>query len=75
MNDIINEIELLDCPLCHGGALLEEEGGWCHYVTCMECGCHTAEVSFEEDGDRLASARKAATLWNQGKVLSHHPGE
>ena len=32
-------IDLYDCPFCGGAGLLEEENGWCWYVTCMDCGC------------------------------------
>lgn len=73
--DIQNQIDLLDCPRCHGAALLEEENGWCYYVTCMDCGCHTAEVQFSCDAERLDAAKKAASRWNAGKVLSPEPGE
>ena len=45
--DIRQEIDLLDCPRCQGPALLEEENGWCYYVMCLDCGCHTAEVEFK----------------------------
>ena len=34
-------LEISDCPLCEGGALLEEECGGSYYVMCLECGCHT----------------------------------
>ena len=27
--DAFDDIVLQDCPLCGGGGLLEEEGGWC----------------------------------------------
>lgn len=73
--DIHQEIELLDCPLCQGAALLEEENGWCFYVTCMDCGCHTAEVGYRSEADRMDAAQRAAMLWNMGKVLSSAPGE
>ena len=33
------EIDLQDCPLCQGAGCLEEEGGWCVYVQCLDCGC------------------------------------
>ena len=46
-HDEINAIELQDCPLCGGPGLLEEEGGWCLYIQCLDCGCHTAELSFD----------------------------
>ena len=36
------DIELQDCPCCHGAGIIEEEGGWCLYVQCLDCGSHTA---------------------------------
>ena len=30
------EIELQDCPCCHGTGVIEEEGGWCLYVQCVD---------------------------------------
>jgi len=68
-------VVLEDCPICRGAGLLEEENGWCMYVTCLDCGCHTAEVSFRSAEDRLKAARQAASLWNIGKVISSSPGE
>ena len=41
-----DEIEVFDCPLCRGPGLLQEEGGWCVYVECMDCGARTAELSY-----------------------------
>jgi len=73
--DHLNDIELLDCPICHGTGLLEEENGWCLYVSCLDCGCHTAEVSFKTPEERLQAAQHAATLWNIGKVIPSGPGE
>lgn len=73
--DVRKEIELLDCPLCQGPALLEEENGWCYYVMCLDCGCQTAEVEFKTPEERLTSARQAAHLWNMGKVIPCSPGE
>ena len=73
--EIYKQIELQDCPVCHGSGILEEENGWCFYIECMDCGCHTAEVPFEKNEERLQAAQKAAHLWNIGKVLSHNPGE
>ena len=32
------DIELQDCPCCHGAGIIEEEGGWCLYVQCLDCG-------------------------------------
>lgn len=73
--DIRKQIDLLDCPICQGPSLLEEENGWCFYVMCMDCGCHTAEVEFNSDDERLTAAQQAARLWNMGKVISSSPGE
>ena len=36
------DINLLDCPVCRGPGLLEEESGWCMYVMCLDCGWQTA---------------------------------
>lgn len=68
-------IPLQDCPLCSGPALLEEEQGWCFYVTCLDCGCHTAEVEYRSADQREAAARATAELWAHGKVISSNPGE
>ena len=73
--DIYDEIELDICPNCGGAALLEEENGWAWYVTCMDCGCHTAEAEFQTEEERRPAAEIAARLWNMGKVISHNPGE
>ena len=73
--DILKELDLLDCPRCHGPALLEEESSSYYYITCMDCGCHTAEVEFNSDSERLEAAKKAANRWNCGKTLSSDPGE
>lgn len=75
MDTLYNEIELQDCPLCHGPAFIEEENGWCIYVTCGDCGGHTANIEYKTPADRLAAAQAAAHLWNIGKVLSCNPGE
>ncbi len=60
---------LQDCPYCGGAGLLEEEGGWCWYVTCMDCGSQTAPIFFEGDTEREEAAGRAAHLWNIGKVI------
>jgi len=73
--DLFNEIELQDCPVCGGPALLQEENGWCWYVDCADCGCHTAEVDYTGEEQRADAARQAAYLWNIGKVISYNPGE
>ena len=73
--DIYEKIDLYDCPLCGGGALLEEENGCSYYVMCMECGCHSVNIDFKSDEDRLQAAERTALLWNTGKVISSSPGE
>ena len=67
--ELRHEIDLGDCPLCRGPGVLEEEAGWCVYVTCLDCGCRTAELSFSTPEERAAAAKKAASLWNMGKVI------
>ena len=68
--DKISEIELFDCPVCQGSGLIEEENGWCVYASCLDCGTHTAEVPFNNEEEKLEAARRAANLWNMGKVIS-----
>ena len=73
--DIEKMIAINDCPLCDGGALLEEECGCGYYVMCLECGCHSVTIDFHSDEERLDAAKSAAMLWNMGKVISSSPGE
>jgi len=73
--DIINELDVFDCPLCHGAGLLEEESGWCMYVSCLDCGCHTAEVPFNTPEEKVTAAQQVVRLWNMGKVVSPGIGE
>jgi len=73
--DLLQNITLEDCPRCHGTGCFEEEGGWCIYVQCLDCGCHTAELSFRDDSERITMARRVAQAWNIGKVISPEPGE
>ena len=73
--DMLENQELLDCPLCQGPALVEEEEGWCVYVTCLDCGCHTAEIPFNNEEERLDAARRAVHTWNIGKVIRSDVGE
>ena len=75
MEQILKEIERQDCPLCRGTGALEEEGGWCFYVSCLDCGAHTAEIPYKTKEERLTAARNASHLWNIGKVLRPDPGE
>ena len=61
--------ELQDCPACREGAgLMEHEGGWCCYVTCMDCGAQTAHFAYHNDAER-AEAEKKAT----GEVMGPDP--
>lgn len=69
------DISLLDCPLCGGGALLQEEYGWCCYVSCTDCDAHTVEMPFRSEEEKHDAAVKAAELWNMGKVISGNPNE
>ena len=73
--DILENLDIFDCPICRGPGLLEEENGWCWYVMCLDCGCHTAEVGFKSAEERLQAAQQAARLWHMGKVISSDPGE
>ena len=73
--DLNHEIDLQDCPLCHGPGIIEEEAGWCLYVTCLDCGCRTAALSFSTPEERLAAAKQAASFWNVGKVIHTGVGD
>ncbi len=73
--DIRDELELQDCPFCGGAGLLEEEHGWCWYVACVDCGAQTAAMEFRNAAERPEAARKAAHLWNIGKVVRANPNE
>jgi len=73
--DNFENIQLLDCPICGGAGLLEEEFGWCMYVSCLDCGAKTAEVEFKNQAEKENAARTAADIWNMGKVVSGNPGE
>ena len=71
----IEQLEINDCPLCDGGALLEEECGCGYYVMCLECGCHSVTIDFRSEEERLDAAKRTIMLWNTGKVISSSPGE
>ena len=73
--NIEEKLEIHDCPLCDGGALLEEEGGCGYYVMCLECGCQSVTIDFHSEEERLEAAKKTVDLWNAGKVISCNPGE
>ncbi len=72
---IHKEITLQDCPYCGGPGLLEEEHGWCFYVMCMDCGSQTAHFEYKTPDERLDAAKKAANLWNIGKVIRANAGD
>ena len=70
--DIMKDIELVEYPVCHNGVgILEEESDYCFYVSCYDCGCHTAETRYETPDQREAAAKMAAHMWNIGKVITH----
>ena len=69
------EIELLDCPQCHGPGIIQEENGWCVYIECLDCVCHTAELSFSNQDERQTAAQQAASLWNAGKAIFSGVGD
>ena len=73
--DIYEEFELNDCPVCGGAGLLEEEGGWCWYAVCRDCGAQTGQFEFKRPEDRKKAAAEAAHLWNIGKVVRSDMGE
>ena len=67
--------DLQDCPYCGGPGVLEEEGGWCWYAVCADCGAQTASFEFRTPEESAEAARKAASLWNNGKVIRSDIGE
>ena len=67
--------EVFDCPLCGGAGCLEEEGGWCVYVQCLDCGCRTAELSYRTPEEREEMTARAVRTWNLGKVIYTGPGD
>lgn len=74
MQNIVELVDLHECPLCEGGSILEEEGNG-FYAQCMDCGCYTVHVDYKNEEDRLEAAKRAAELFNTGKVLKSNPGE
>ena len=72
---IFKEFELLDCPYCGGPGLLEEEHGWCFYAMCLDCGSQTAHFEYKSPDERPEAAKKAANLWNIGKVIRANAGD
>lgn len=72
--DFMDKIELEECPVCRGPGMLEVEAGWCVYVTCADCGSHTAEIEFRSEEEKREAALRAADTWNMGKVVPATPG-
>lgn len=72
---IDDDVLILDCPRCQGPAAVEEENGWCLYITCMDCGAHTVEAEYKTEADKKSALEKVARLWNVGKVIKMEPGE
>ena len=72
--DILETIEVFDCPLCNGPALLEEDGD-AIYAMCLDCGAHTVGAGYTNPQEREIAAHKAAELWNRGKVIRPGVGE
>jgi len=73
--ELYEQFELEDCPVCGGGGLLEEENHSGFAVSCFECGAHTVTIDFKSEEGKADSAKKAADLWNTGKVIASEPGE
>ncbi len=68
-------LEISDCHCVRAAHLMEEECGCSYYVMCLECGCHTVNIDFRSEQERLDAAKRAVMLWNTGKVISSSPGE
>ncbi len=73
--NIHERLVLQDCPYCGGPALLEEEGDWCWYVMCLDCGAQTAAFEYHSPNEKEAAAEHAAHLWNIGKVMRGGMGD
>lgn len=70
------EYELMPCKVCHEDlAFVEEEGGWCVYIVCPNCGTQTAFCRFDKGQSREEAVKQAADLWNMGKVIAERRGE
>ena len=73
--DAIYEIDLEDCPDCRGVGAMQDEQGWCVYVSCVDCGAHTAHISYDTPEERLEAAKQAARLWNMGQMIHSGVGD
>ena len=75
MDPLFATISLSDCPICSGTPYMSEEGGWAISVECLDCGCHSAELSYKNEQERMEAANNVAALWNMGKVIYSCVGE
>ena len=73
--DPFENIEVFDCPVCHGTGMIQEENGWCLYVECMDCACHTAELPYHSPEERIRVAQQVVSLWNVGEVIVSGVGD
>lgn len=71
----IDDILLEDCPTCGGSGLLEEECKSGYSVYCLDCASRTVTIDFKSEEGKYDAAKKAADLWNTGKVIIASPGE
>lgn len=65
--DPIYEIELEDCPICRGIGAIQDEQGWCVYVSYLDCGAQTVHANYNTPEERLAAAQKVA-IWPRVQV-------
>lgn len=72
--NIEDMLDINDCPLCDGGALLEEECGCGYYVMCMECGCHSVTIDFHSEEERLDACQKDSYALEYGKSYFKQSG-
>lgn len=72
--DKTKELSLQDCPICGGAGILEIEQNWWVNISCIDCGCQTADVAFRRPEDKDSAIEQAAELWNLGKVVAMGPG-
>lgn len=73
--EIIEKIDLEDCPFCGGAGLLDKTCDRFWTVMCMDCGSQTAEFEFKTPELSEEAARQAAKVWNMGKVLRMGVGD
>lgn len=70
------EDELLPCRVCFEDCgYIEDEGGWCVYAICGNCGSATAFIQYDSDNEKLDAIKRASQLWNMGKVIAERRSE